>query len=70
MVSVMVYLIKRSCACLAQLPCTRDTEQDRLRRVVDRHVKIVTSKMSCAQVRESVVRVSLPGTHVGTGEMF
>ncbi len=53
----MVSVIKRGCACLAQLPCRRETEQERTRRIADRHVEIVTSKMSCAQVKERVVKV-------------
>ncbi len=30
-------VIKRGCACLAQLPCTRETKQERPRRIADRH---------------------------------
>jgi hypothetical protein len=52
-------LIKRGFARLAQLPCTDETEQERPRRIADRHVMIVTSKMSCAQkTRESYERLS------------
>ncbi len=52
-------LIKRGFARLAQLPCIDETEQERPRRIADRHVMIVTSKMSCAQkTRESCERLS------------
>ena len=54
-------MIKRGFARLAQLPCTDETEQERprTRRNADRHVMIVTSKMSCAQkTRESCERLS------------
>jgi hypothetical protein len=41
-------VIKIGFARLAQLPCTEETEQEkeRPRRIADRHVMIVTSKMS------------------------
>ena len=60
-------LIKRGCACLAQLPCRsrRETEQERPRRIADRHVKIVTSKMSYAQMKERVVKDSPRSKHEG-----
>ncbi len=60
-------MIKRGCACLAQLPCRRETEQERPRRNADRHVKIVTvtSKMSYAQVKERVVKDSPRSKHDG-----
>ncbi len=51
-------MIKRGFARLAQLPSTEETEQERPRRIADRHVMIVTSKMSCAQVKERVVKDS------------
>jgi hypothetical protein len=62
-----LFLIKRGCACLAQLPCRRETEteQERPRRIADRRVKIVTSKMSCAQVKERVVKDSPRSKHEG-----
>jgi hypothetical protein len=34
-----IVLIERGCACLAQLPCTMETEQERPRRIADIHVK-------------------------------
>jgi hypothetical protein len=50
---------EEACTRLAQLPCTDETEQERPRRIADRHVMIVTSKMSCAQkTRESCERLS------------
>ncbi len=51
-------MIKRGCACLVQLPGRRKTEQERPRRIADRHIKIVTSKMSYAQMKERVVKDS------------
>ena len=51
-------MIKRGCACLAQLPGRGETEQERPRRIADRHIKIVTSKMSYAQMKERVVKDS------------
>ena len=58
-------MIKRGCACLAQLPCRGETEQERPRRIADRHVKIVTSKMSYAQMKERVVKDSPRSKHDG-----
>ncbi len=46
---------KGGCACLAQLPGRGETEQERPRRIADRHIQIVTSKMSYAQMKERVV---------------
>jgi hypothetical protein len=63
---------EEACTRLAQLPSTKETEQERLL-IADRHVKILTSKiMPCAQVKERVGRVTIfiRGTHVGTGERF
>ncbi len=53
------HLMKIGFVRLAQLPCTNETEQERPSRIADRHVMIVTSKMSCARkTRESCERLS------------
>jgi hypothetical protein len=41
-----------------------------LRRNADRHVRIVTSKISCAQVKERVVKDSPRSKHKGRGDRF
>ena len=56
--SLSPFVIKRGCARLVQLPGRGETEQERPRRIADRHIKIVTSKMSYAQVQERVVKDS------------
>jgi hypothetical protein len=66
----MHYLIKRGCACLVQLPGRGETEQERPRRIADRHVKIVTSKMSYAQMKERVVKDSPRSKHEGRKTRF
>jgi hypothetical protein len=50
------------CTRLAQLPCTSERGQ---RSIADRHIRVVTIKMSCAQVRERVVRNTLRGKREG-----
>jgi hypothetical protein len=51
---------------LAQLPLPCTSERDKMN--ADRHVRIVTSKMSCTQVKERVVKDSPRSKHEGRGD--
>jgi hypothetical protein len=67
----MLFVIDKEevCTRLAQLPCTSKRDAGELL-IADRHVMIVTSKMSCAQVKERVVKDSPRSKHEGRGRGY
>ncbi len=62
---------EEACTRLAQLPCKLTSKRDTDKMLIaDRHVRIVTSKMSCTQVKEKERDVrDLPRSkHEGRGD--